>query len=238
MNNNNRMRAIVVGILFILATTTAIIGLVSYDPILNGSDYLIKGSEHANQIKLGAIMELILVVTAIGTAIALFPLLRRHNESIALAHLCFRFLEAVVITVGIISMLTLFTLSQEYVKAGAPDVSFYEASGTLLRSVYRWAFLFGPGFFLGINTMMYSYLLFKTKLVPRVITSWGLIGATSILINAILVLYGVIAPFTTPYLVLSFPIATYEMILAVWLIVKGFNQPALAALLGKTKAAK
>ena len=109
------------GVLFILAAVTAVIGLNLYDPILNGSDYLIKGSEHANQVILGALMELILVVSAVGTATTMFPILRKYNETIALWHVCFRFLEAIIITVGVISVLSLLTLSQEFVAAGAPD---------------------------------------------------------------------------------------------------------------------
>src|SRR3954451_18742130 len=97
--NSNKKAAKIVGGLFILAAVTAVIGLLLYDPILNGPDYLIKGAENANQVILGAVMELILVLTAIGTSIMLFPLLRKQNESIALGYVLFRFLEAVIITV-------------------------------------------------------------------------------------------------------------------------------------------
>src|SRR5687768_4611013 len=87
-----RTTARAVGVLFILATVSAILGLVLYDPILNGPDYLVRGAENRKQVLLGAFMELILVCSAIGTAVGLFPILRRYNESLALGHLCFRFL--------------------------------------------------------------------------------------------------------------------------------------------------
>ncbi|MEH7081071.1 DUF4386 domain-containing protein, partial [Bacillus velezensis] len=116
--NSNRRSAEIVGVLFILAAVSAMIGLKLYDPILNGPDYLINGSEHANQVILGALMELILVVSAVGTATTMFPILRKYNETIALWHVCFRFLEAIIITVGVISVLALLTLSREFVAAG------------------------------------------------------------------------------------------------------------------------
>ncbi|WP_342431162.1 DUF4386 domain-containing protein [Neobacillus sp. FSL H8-0543] len=125
---NSKKTARIIGVLFILAAVTAVIGLNLYDPISNGPDYLRNGSEHANRVVIGALMELMLVVSSVGTATTMFPLLRKYNETIAIWHVCFRFLEAVVITVGVISVLTLLTLSQEFVAAGTPDPSSYHAS--------------------------------------------------------------------------------------------------------------
>ncbi|MBD0380915.1 DUF4386 domain-containing protein [Paenibacillus sedimenti] len=221
--NTNRKSAIIVGVLFILAAVTAIIGLLLYDPILNGPDYLMKGSEHANQVILGALMELILVVSAVGTATTMFPILRKYNETIALWHVCFRFLEAVIITIGIISVLSLLSLSQEYAAASAPDIASYQVSGTLLKAVHDWTFMLGPLFMLGINTMMYSYIFYKSKLVPRFIPILGMTGATLVFINALLVMFGVVEQISV-WGLLAVPIAANEMILAVWLIVKGFNK--------------
>ena len=126
-------------------------------------------------------MELILVVSAVGTATTMFPFLRKYNETIALWHVCFRFLEAIIITVGVISVLSLLTLSREYAAAGAPDIASFQASGSLLKAVHDWTFLLGPNFMLGINTMMYSYIFFKSKLVPRFIPILGMTGATLVL---------------------------------------------------------
>lgn len=227
--NTNKKSALIVGILFILAAVTAIIGLILYDPILNGPDYLIKGSEHANQVILGALMELILVVSAVGTATTMFPLLRKYNETIALWHVCFRFLEAVIITIGIISVLSLLTLSREFAAAADPDIASFQASGILLKAVHDWTFLLGPLFMLGINTMMYSYIFYKTKLVPRFIPILGMTGATLVFICALLVMFGVIQQVSVWGAILALPVAANEMILAVWLIVKGFNLSALSS---------
>ncbi|MBT2658352.1 DUF4386 domain-containing protein [Bacillus sp. ISL-18] len=233
--NSNKKAAKIVGIFFILAAVTAVIGLNLYNPMLKDPNYLIKGSEHANQVIMGAIMELILVVSAVGTATTMFPFLRKYNETIALWHVCFRFLEAIIITVGVISVLSLLTLSREYAAAGFPDIASYQASGILLKAVHDWTFLLGPNFMLGINTMMYSYIFFKSKLVPRFIPILGMTGATLVFIAALLEMFGVIQQVSVWGAILSVPVAANEMILAVWLIVKGFNESELAAMSAKKK---
>ena len=227
--NSNQKAAKIVGVLFLLAALSAIIGLLLYDPILNGSDYLIEGSAHANQVTLGALLELILVVSVVGTATTMFPILKKYNETIALWHVYFRFLEAVIIIVGIISVLSLLTLSQNFVAAGAANPASYEASGILLKAIHDWTFMLGPLFMLGINTIMYSYIFYKSKLVPRPLSVLGMSGAVMVFINALLVLFGVVEQISA-WGILALPIAAFEMILAVWLLVKGFNESALSSL--------
>jgi hypothetical protein len=233
--NADRRVATFVGICFIIATTTAILGLLFYQPILTGADYLTNGAAHANQVILGALMELALVVSAIGTAIGLFPVLRPYGERIALTHLFFRYLEAIAITVGIIAMLSLLTVSQEFVAAAAPDASAYRAVGSMLHAVYKWTSMLGPLFFLGINTSMYSYLLYKSKLVPRPLAIMGMTGATLVFVYGLLVVFGVAVQAADMWMLLAMPIAFYEMILAGWLIIKGFNPAASAVSSPKTE---
>ncbi|WML48422.1 DUF4386 domain-containing protein [Neobacillus sp. PS3-34] len=234
--NSNKKAAKIVGALFILAAVTAVIGLNLYNPILKGPDYMIKGSEHANQVITGALMELILVVSAVGTATIMFPFLRKYNETIALLHVCFRFLEAIIITVGVISVLSLLTLSREFAAVGALDVASYQASGILLKAVHDWTFLLGPNFMLGINTMMYSYIFYKSKLVPRFIPILGMTGAALVFMASLLEMFGVIQQVSFWGAMLSLPVAANEMILAVWLIVKGFNESALGSMSTKKMA--
>jgi hypothetical protein len=226
--HTTRPAAITIGVLFIIATASAILGLLFYGPIL-GPDYLVRGAENPNQVILGAIMELTLVVTAIGTAIGLFPILRRYGERIALAHLCFRFLEAVVITVGVVAVLSLVTLTRESVGTAGVDASVFRVSGSLLLAVRAWTFMLGPLLFLGVNTTMYSSLLFKSRLVPRPLASLGLIGGALVTLAAFLAMFDIAPPFTPVSGLLSAPIAVYEMILAGWLILKGFSSAAAAS---------
>jgi len=225
--HTHRQAATFVGVMFILATVSAMLGLFYfYPPILNGPDYLINGAAHANQVVLGALMELVLVVTAIGTAIGLFPVLRPYGERIALGHLCFRFLEAVVITIGIVALLSLLTLSQDFVATATPDTSAYHVTGALLHAVYKWTSMLGPLFFLGINTLMYSSLLYKSKLVPRPLAVFGLTGAILVFGYALLVMFGVTVLGADRWMFLAMPIGIFEMVFAGWLIVKGFNPSA------------
>jgi hypothetical protein len=233
--NSNKLAAKMVGVLFILAAVSAVVGVLLYDPFLTSSDYLTKGSEYYNQVVLGAIMELILVISAVGTATIMFPLLRKYNETIALWHLCFRFLEAVVITIGIISVLALLTLCKEYVAGGATNIASYQASGTTLKAIHDWTFSLGPNFMLGINTIMYSFIFYKSKMVPRFIPILGMTGATLVFICAFLVMFDVIDQVSLWGGLLALPVAANEMILAVWLIVKGFNESAIDSLNNKKK---
>ncbi|MFC4099041.1 DUF4386 domain-containing protein [Paenibacillus xanthanilyticus] len=225
----NQTSARITGILFIVAAVTAVAGLLLYDPILKNADYLRTGAANGNQIILGAVMELLLVVSAIGTATTMFPILRRYNETIALWHVCFRFLEAIVITVGVVSVLSLLTLSRAYVDSGTSDTAAFEPSGTLLIAIHDWTFMLGPLFLLGINTIMYSYIFYRTKLVPRFISTLGMTGAASVFVCALLVMFGVIEQISTLGGILAAPVAAYEMILAVWLLAKGFSKEALAS---------
>lgn len=227
MDFSTKTASRIAGVLFIIAAITAILGVILYKPILNDSEYLIQGSAHANQVVLGAVMELILVVSAVGTATVMFPFLKKYNRTIAIWHVSFRFMEAVVITIGVISVLSLLTLSQDYIAAGASDIAYYQVSGTLLKAVHDWTFMLGPNFFLGINTIMYSYIFYKSNLVPRFIPLLGMTGSVLIFLAALLEMFGVIDQISVWGGILALPIFANEMILAVWLIIKGFNVSAV-----------
>lgn len=221
--NVDQKTARIAGILFIIAALSAVAGRLLYGPILDAPDYLVKGSEHANQVILGVLMELILIVSAVGTSICMYPFLKKYNETLALGHVLFRFLEAVVITVGVVSILSLLTLSREFIAAGSMDTAFFQASGTSLKAIYKWTFLLGPNFLLGINTMLYSYIFYKTGLVPRFIPIIGMTGAALVFSCALLVMFGVIEQVSFLGGLMALPVAANEMILAVWLIAKGFR---------------
>lgn len=225
--NSNKKSARIVGVFFILAAVSAVVGLLLYDPILNNPDYLTTGADHSNQVLLGVVMELILVISAIGTAVTMFPYLKRYNETIALWHVSFRFFEAVIIAIGIISVLSLLTLSQEFIAAASPNSESYHASGTVLKAIHDWTFLLGPNFMLGINTVMYSYIFYKSKLVPRFIPIIGMTGAVLVFSCSILVMFDVIEQVSVWGGILALPVALNEMTLAVWLIIKGFNDTSI-----------
>lgn len=225
--NSDRVNATIVGILFVLAALTSMIGLKLYDPVLTTPDYLVKGFENKNQVILGVFFELMLVVSAAGTAFMLYPYLKKKNEGLALGYFCFRLIETVIIIIGIVSILSLLTLSHEYVKATSPDITFFQTVGTLLKSIHAWSFMLGPNFMLGINTMICSYLLYKSILVPRFVAIMGITGALCIFIAALLEMFTVFTQLSFWGILLAIPVFAYEMTLASRLIFKGFNLPAI-----------
>ena len=213
----------VTGAFFIMATVSAIIGLKLYDPILTDADFLIVGVKDSNQIVLGAIFESILAFSAVGTAIMMFPYLKKFNESWGLGYVTFRLLEVVFILVGVLSMISIVTLSQEYKLPEQSDIASFQTAARILKTIHDWTFVFGPHFMLGINTFIYSSIFFHSQLVPRKLAMLGMTGAVFIFVGAILEMFGIISPLGGEIIVIALPVALYEMILAGWLIVKGFN---------------
>jgi hypothetical protein len=227
--NSNRKIARIAGVLFITATVASILGNVGFlNPILNNPDYLIKIFANENRVILGALFLLIAAFASAGIAISLYPILRRYNEGLALGSVGFRIIEGVFYIIGAISVLLLLTLSQEFVKAGAPVSSYFQTSGVLLLAVSNWANLTGIlAFYLG--ALMYYSIFYQSKLIPRWLAGWGFVGATLGLVASMLVLFGLIGQLSTIQVVLNLPIGVQEMVLAVWLIVKGFNPSAIAS---------
>lgn len=221
--NSNRDIAIMVGVLYILAAVTAIVGFALYQPILSDPDYIVKGFANETQVIWGAFNELILAFSVIGISVLMFPIINKENENIAIGYVCFRLLEAMLIIIGIISLLSIVTLSQEFGKAVTPNVASYLTAGKLLVSIHDWTFLLGPNLALGPSTLMMSYFLYDSKLVPRFITILGLIGGSLIFTCALLVMFGIFLQVSMWGAIFAIPIFAYEMSLAVWLIVKGFN---------------
>jgi hypothetical protein len=215
----------VTGVFFIMATVAAIIGLKLYDPLLNHPEFLLLGARNSNQIVLGAVCELILACSAAGTGIMLYPYLRKFDESWALGYVWFRMLEVVFILIGIVSVLALLSLSQAFTHATSPDLASYQTIGELLKSIHNYTFILGPNFMLGVNTFIYNYVFYRTKLVPRKLATWGIVAAILIFTAALLELFGIILQISLWGLLLAVPVFVYELTLAVWLIVKGFDQP-------------
>jgi hypothetical protein len=224
----DKTNAFVTGVFYLTAAVTSIVALKLYEPILNNPHYLIQSHEYTQQIILGAFLELVTVGTVAGTAIMLYPYLRKFNESMGLGYLCFRMLEAILILVGVISVLSLLTLSQTYTNAVAPDVAAYQTNGLILKSIHDWTFMLGPNFMLGINTFLYSLVFYYSKLVPRKLSLLGLAGAVLIFIAALLEMSGIILQISAWGVLFALPVFAFEMILAIWLITKGFNPDALS----------
>jgi len=231
--NTYKKTAISVGVLFIIATVLGVLGRSFYQPILDAPDYLIKISANENQVIIGGLLALLAAFACAGIAIGLYPVLKKHHEALALGSVGLRIMEGMLIIVGVVGLLSLLTLSQEYVTAGASNASLFQASGTSLLAVRDWAGKLSIIAFT-LGALMYYYVFYQSKLVPRWLSGWGFLGAALSLAAALLAISGQIIYFSTPFILLQVPIGVQEMVLAVWLIVKGFNPSAIASLSAKT----
>jgi hypothetical protein len=211
------------GWFFIIAAISSIIGLKLYDPILNDRNFLISANHHYTQIIIGAVSELILCVSAVGTSIMLFPLLKSYNERIALGYLSFRLLEVVFIMIGTVSILTALTVSEQFSNGLISDKDNALNLMLILKGVHKWTFILGPNFMLAINTFLYSYFFIKTDLMPKNLARLGITASFLIMIAAMLEMFDIIQQISMWGILLALPIALYEMTLAVLLLVKGFK---------------
>ncbi|MBE3038940.1 MAG: DUF4386 domain-containing protein, partial [Chloroflexi bacterium] len=225
--NTYRKTAISVGVLFIIATVINVLGNVIFlNPVLDAPDYLIKMSANENQVILGGLLVFFSAFASASIAIWLYPILKKHHEALALGSVGFRVVEGMLYIIGVVGLLSLLALSQEYVKAGASNASIFQVSGTLLLAIKKWAGQLGVIAFT-MGALMYYYIFYQSRLVPRLISGWGFLGAALSLAAALLTISGLMIPFSTAFILLQLPIAVQEMVLAVWLIVKGFNQTAI-----------
>jgi hypothetical protein len=217
------------GVLFIIATVVGILGNVIFlTPILDAPDYLIKISANENQVIIGGLLMLIAAFASASIAICLYPILKKHHEALALGSVGFRVMEGMLYIVGVVCTLSLLTLSQEYVTAGASNASLYQISGTLLLAVKTWAGMLSVIAFT-TGAMMYYYIFYQSKLVPRWLSGWGFLAAALSLASALLAISGLLIPLSPVFIVFNLLILVQEMVLAVWLIVKGFNPSVIAS---------
>jgi hypothetical protein len=221
---SNRRTATVAGGFFIVAAVAAIIGLFLYNPVLQDTHYILKGAEDEAQIKSGAFLEILTAFAVIGTAVTLFPVLRKYNESMAIGTVAFRLLEATIIIIGIMMLLTISTLNHQHISEMNVSNENYLVSGRMLVALHDWTFLFGPNIVLGPSTFMTSYLLYKSKLVPGFISILGMVAGPLISASGILVMFGMYDQISIQGALASLPVFSYEMLLAIWLIAKGFNR--------------
>jgi Domain of unknown function (DUF4386) len=224
--SSHRKIALVTGVFFILTFISAIAGLLLYGPVLNNPDY-VTGAGADTRVYLGAFCEVILAITNIGTAVALFSIVKRQNEGFALGYVATRVLESTIIVVGMISVLSVVTLRQEFAGAAGADAASLTTAGQSLVAIHDWTFLFGPDFCAGIgNGILLGYLMYTSGLVPRRMALLGVIGGPLAVVSATLTLFGLIEQTSAPDFLLTLPEIAWELSLGIWLIVKGFNPSA------------
>jgi Domain of unknown function (DUF4386) len=224
--NSTRRIAFVVGVLFILTFVTSIGGVIAYGPVLTDSHY-ITGAGADTRVFLGAFLELLLIISNIGCAVWLFPLLKRQNEAIALGYVAARIMECTFILVGILSVLAVVTLRQHAVSA---DSASLVTVGKSLIAIKNWTFLLGPGFVDGLGTgLMLGWLMYRSGLVFRRMALFGVIGGPLLAASGIAVLFGVIPQQSPLQSVATVPEIIWEAFLGLWLTFKGFNPSAITS---------
>ncbi len=230
MNSPDRKFAIIVGTLFIFATFFFMIGQSLYEPIIGSADYL--EITHLNKTKIltGMLIELVAVCSIILIPVFLFPVLKKTNEALALGYAGFRFLEAGFLFIVMVGTLSLINISQNYIANEKMNTSIFEILGNGIQSINEWAFIMSVSFLFPLGALIVYALLYKSKLVPRFLSAWGFIAAAHLFIGSILIIFDIFTGVSEmlPELVFSLPIALQEMVFAVWLILKGFNNTEIS----------
>jgi hypothetical protein len=217
-----RKTALVAGV-FYLITFVSIPTLALYGPVKNHRDWILSSGSHTG-ILVGGFLELIVALAGIGTAITLYPVVKRQNEGVALGFVAARVLEAVMIFTGVVSLLSLVTLRQDLGGANAATLVTIGASHI---AVYNWTFLLSQSLMPAINALLLGSLMYRSRLVPRVIPVLGLIGAPLLICTVITTLFGGFK-LGSPELA-ALPVAAWELSLGLWLVVKGFRPSPITA---------
>lgn len=229
--NSTRKTAVMTGVLFIIATLTGPILATPLIPNLTGTDSLIQLSAHTNQVATGVLLSIIAYFACVGIAIALYPVLKERNEGMAIGSVIFRALEAVFYLIGVMSLLSVLTLDQRVGTVVSGGRTSLQAIVNLLVSVHDQAGLVAV-FAFCVGAFMYYYVFFQSRLIPRWLSGFGIVAIIMMSTACVLALFS--GNRITSYIPLAAPIALQEMVLAVWLIVKGFNPSVVGSVSAKT----
>ena len=219
----NRSTAVIVGVLFIIGTVSGILSAVFTGSILGAPDYLVQVAANETQMITGAFFVLIMGFSLAMVPVMMYPLFKKQNEALALGAVVFRGpLEAATYILMVVSWLLLIIVSREYASAGVADAAQFQAVGAVLLKANE---MINPvlEIVFSLGAVMFYTLFYQTRLIPRWLSGWGLIGAVVYLAAGVMALFGTEMGFLLALLGLQ------EMVMALWLIVKGFNSSAITA---------
>jgi hypothetical protein len=222
----DQKRARVFGVLYLITFVTSIAALWLYQPVLDHPIAYIAGAGDNNRIVFGVLLELLLIIANIGTAVVIFPIVRRQNEELALGYVTARLVESTFILVGIVAVLGIVTLQKEVAGAAEGTVAY------TLAAIKDWTFLLGPGWVVGWgNGLILGYLMYRSGLVPRKLALLGLIGGSLIIISGTLVLFDVADKGGALQGIATIPEFLWELSLGVYCTLRGFrpSSPILQA---------
>jgi hypothetical protein len=224
-----RKTALVAGVLYIVTFASSIpAAFILIDPVLANADFMTRPGI-ANPLLVGSFLDLINALAAIGTAVALFPLLKRQHEGFALGFVTTRMFEAAVIVIGVISLLTAVTV---YQGAASADAASLVTTGTTLAATYHWVFILGPILMSALNALLLGTLMYRSRLVPRAIPVMGLIGAPLMIASFVALFFGVHETSAPTHFLAAAPIFLWELSLGFYMAVKGFKPSPITSTSG------
>lgn len=223
----DRKAALLAGAFFILATAMGVFNAITLAPLLGNPDFLVAMSENARVVNTSTLLNIIMSGAVIAIAMVLYPILARFSKTLAVSYLAARSIEGILLAIGGMTWISLSTLGTEFIQAGQPTASHYQTLALLFTSGSTAIFTLAAEITFGITALILNYVFLKTRLLPRFISIWGLIGGALILILGIMKILGL--PISAVEIPFTAPIALNEMVLAVWLLVKGFSTPVKSA---------
>ena len=218
-----RKAALAAGLFYIATFVFSIPALALYDGVVNDPNFFL-GAGSDQGVLWGALFEVITALTCIGTAVAVYAVIKRYGPGRAIGFVASRTLEAATIFTGIIAVLAVFTLRQDV--AGTVDASSLTTTASALVAIKEWTFLLGPGVMASINALCFATVLYQSRLVPRWIPTLGMIGAPILLISSTATLFGAWEQVSSIALLMTLPIAIWELSVGIYMTVKGFKTPA------------
>jgi hypothetical protein len=216
-----KKNAIIVGILFIVATAFLFVGSAFYGPVLDTPNYLQVAYPNRTSAFLGMLIEFSCILAIPLIPVFAYPVLRKHSETLALGYIVFRLFEAVLFVLVDITKLSLIQVSQLYLAAESSNRAMIESIGATIQSWNEWGWVFYVLIF-GFGALIFYFALYQSRLLPRWISAWGLVAIVLMLTSAFLAMFAVELP-DAIFGLLVMPIAVQEMVMALWLIVKGFD---------------
>lgn len=219
--------ALAAGIAYLVTFAASMPAVLLLSPLLNDPSYALTGTADT-RIGIACVLDLVNAIACIATAVAVFPVVRRQNESLALGFVTSRVMEAATIVVGIVSLLAVVTLHQEVAGTPGADPASLQTAGQALVAVRDWTFVFGPDICAGMNALLFGTLLYRSRLVPRAIPTLGLIGGPLLLAASVLAVAGVVEPGSI-WFAGVIPLATWEFSVGCYMAFRGFRPSPLTA---------
>jgi len=217
-----RKAALAAGLFYIGTFVFSIPALALYKGVLDDPNFVL-GAGSDRGVLWGGLIEILTALTGIGTAVALYPVIKRHGPGRAVGFVASRTLEAAMIFTGVLAVLAVYTLRQNF--AGGTDTVPLTTTASALVAVKNWTFLIGPGVMPAINALCFATIMYRSRLVPRWMSTLGTIGAPLLLISSTATLFGTWEQVSATAFVFALPIATWEFSIGIYMTVKGFKTP-------------